>query len=249
MGASYDCTNTKPRMRYFAFILLFAFASVSVFAQDSETRSIPEFDGVKASHGIEVVLVAGAAGDIYVETRNVDIDEIETYVDRGILKIKFKKSSIWDWEDQSGNNRDVKVTVPYEELYQVEASTGALVITDGPIKSSTLRLEATMGAEMEMELDVDRVVAEFSMGAVAEVEGNAGTLRIKGNMGAVADFRRLKCEIVEAKGNMGAVLEVSASKEADVTANMGAVISVYGSPERRDTSHSFGGEIDFEGHY
>ncbi len=236
-------------MKYL-FVLMFLVASVVTIsnAQDYETRSVPEFDGVKASHGIEVILQKGSSGTVEVETRHIDPDDIETYVSRGILRIKFKNMSIWNWDDRRYGNRDVKVTVNYDELIWIESNTGAIVISRNVIKGENMRLEASTGGEMELELDVTRIEADFTMGSVVEVKGQARILRIKASMGAEVDFRNLDCEIVDARGNMGAVLAVTASKEADVSANMGAVINIYGSPERRYKSHSFGGEIDFVGH-
>lgn len=232
----------------FLFAFVFIFSAGVVFSQDTEVRHIDDFEAVKVSHGIEVVLVAGTQGKIEVDTYGIDPGDIETYVSRGVLRIKFRTNSIFDWEDRY-DRRDVRIEVPYEVLYHIESNTGALVKSKGVIKGRDLSLESSTGGEMELELDVNRVDAEFNMGSVAEVSGKAGVLRIKASMGADVDFRELESEVVEAKGNMGAMLSVYASREADITSNMGSMVSVYGSPERRYNTKTFGGEIEWEGHY
>ncbi len=232
-------------MKRALLILIIAVIPLISFAQDKETRYINKFDAIKASHGIEVVLVDGPEGELIVKTYHIDPDDIETYVDRGVLRIKYRNLSIWDW-DERYDRRDVIVEVPVYELYRIEANTGAIVRSEKVISGDDFDIEASTGGELDLEINVDRLDADISMGAVVEVKGSARIIRVKASMGAEADFKRVDTEVVIAKANMGAVLAVSAKKEADITANMGGVVRIYGDPEKRYISHSFGGEIDFE---
>ncbi len=232
-------------MKRALLILFIAVISLPSFAQDKETRYINKFEAIKASHGIEVVLVDGPEGELIVKTYHIDPDDIETYVDRGVLRIKYRNSSIWDWDDRY-NKRDVIVEVPVHELYRIEVNTGAIVRSETVISGDDFDIEATTGGELELEINVDRLDADFSMGAVVKVKGYARILRVKASMGAEVDLKRVDTDVVTAKANIGAVLSVSAKKEADITSNMGGMVRIYGDPERRYVSHSFGGEIDFE---
>lgn len=228
-------------------LLLFVFGLVTmVKAQDTETRSVGTFDEMKVSHGIEVVLVDGNGGEITLYGRNTDLEDIYTEVERGTLRIKFRNSRIWNWDNRRFNNRNIRVEVPFEGLYSIEVNTGAIVSSKSIIQGEDLRLEVTTGGEADLEIKVKRFVAEIAMGAVVEVSGRAGTFRVKANMGSEGDFRNLESDYVYAKSNMGAELQVKALKEIDASAGMGGMIFVYGSPEKRYTSHGFGGEINFE---
>ena len=237
--------KSKNQMKRALLILFIAVISLPSFAQDKETRYVNNFEAIKVSHGIEVVLVDGPEGEIIVKTHHIDQDEIETYVDRGVLRIKYRSSSMWDW-DERYNRRDVIVEVPVHKLYRIEVNTGALVRSEIVISGDDFDIEATTGGELELEISVDRLDADISMGAVVEVKGIARIIRVKASMGAEVDLRRVETEIVTAKANMGAMLKVFAKKEADITSNMGGMVRIYGDPERRYVSHSFGGEIDFE---
>jgi len=226
-------------------ILLSAGIFATSDAQNSEVRSVSEFDAIRVSHGIEVILVDGAPGDVKVMTRNVDPDNIYAEVERGMLKIKFRNSSIWNWSDRSNKNRDIKVEVPFRELIHVEVNTGGMIRTEKVIRTEGLEFEATTGGEADIEIDVDHLMADITMGSVIEINGRAESQRTKISMGAVVDFSDLESEVAYVKSNMGAELKVKATKEIDASAGMGGVIFVYGSPERQYTSRSMGGEIDF----
>ncbi len=223
-------------------LLVFGFIA-AVQAQDTETRRVGAFDEMKVSHGIKVVLVAGNEGEITLHGRYTDLNDIYTEVERGTLRIKFRN---WSWNDRKLDKRHIRVEVPVDGLYGIEVNTGAIVISEKVIRCKDLRLEASTGGEAKLEIEVDRFVAEISMGAVVEASGNVETFRVKGSMGAEGDFRHLESDYVYAKSNMGAELEVKAIKEIDASASMGGVIFVYGSPEKRYTSEGLGGEIDFE---
>ena len=234
-------------MKNIVVLFLFAFGLVTVVqAQDTETRRVGTFDEMKVSHGIKVVLVAGNDGEITLYGRHTDLDDIYTEVERGTLRIKFRNSRVWNWDDRRFHNRDIRVEVPFEGLYNIEVNTGAMVISESIIHSEDLRLEVTTGGEADLEIEAKRFVVEIAMGAVVEVSGRVGTFRVKANMGAEGDFRHLESDYVYAKSNMGAELRVKAVKEIDASAGMGGMIFVYGSPEKRYTSHGFGGEIIFE---
>jgi len=198
-------------MKRALLILFSAVISTSSFAQDKETRYINKFEAIKASHGIEVVLVDGPEGELLVTTYHIDPDNIETYVDRGVLRIKYRNSSIWKW-DERYDRKDVIVEVPIHELYRIEVNTGAIVRSEKVISGDDFDIEANTGGELELEINVDRLDADISMGAVVEVKGTARIIRVKASMGAEADFKRVDADIIIAKANMGAMLAISAKK-------------------------------------
>ena len=217
--------------------------SISSFSQDYESRKVGYYDEIKVSHGIEVILVSGEPGVIKVRTHGVDLDDIVTDVEWETLKIRFRNISIWD-EDKY-DRRDVTIEVPFSELNLISAGTGALIKSRSIIKGQELRIEASTGAELYLELDVDMLRAEISMGATCEASGKAENLRLKVNMGSVVDLRDLNSEFVTVKAGMGGEAKLTAFREIDASASMGGIITVYGGPDKRYVSDSFGGEINF----
>lgn len=240
---SINGTQLKKMYRTLFTITLLFVCAFYVTAQNYETRKVGYYDAIKVSHGIEVVLVKGDPGTLKVRTNGIDPDDIVTEVEWETLKIRFRNISIWD-EDKY-DRRDVTIEVPFSEMKSIDGGTGALIKSKSVVKGEELRVEAGMGAEIYLELDVDLLRAEISMGSILESSGMARNQRLKVNMGAVMDHRSVDSEYVTVKASMGGEIKVTASKEVDASANMGGMISVYGDPDKRYVSNSFGGEVNF----
>ena len=228
--------------------LLIAFAlmlgvTISAFAQDSETRDVGSFEALKVSHGIKVILVEGEEGVIKVKTRSFDPDDVSTNVVSGMLKIKFRSSSLFDLDEDDYKPRRVTVEVPYHGLAYMEAGTGALITGDVVIKEEELIMESSMGAEIDLAVAVEVLELESSMGSIVQLEGSAETAEIQANMGAVIDCEDLTTDYLRAKASMGADLKATARREADASAGMGGVVRIYGQPDKQYISKSFGGEV------
>ena len=223
-------------------IILFGF-SISSFSQDYESRKVGYYDEIKVSHGIEVVLVKGTPGTVKIRSNGIDLDDIETRVEWETLKIRFRNISIWD--EEKYDRRDVTIEVPFSELNMINAGTGALIKSRSVIKGDELRVQAGTGAELYLEMDVQMLRADISMGAIFEASGLAVNLRLKVNMGAEVDLGKLDSDFVTVKAGMGGEVSLCAFKEIDASASMGGQITIYGGPEKRYTSDSFGGVINF----
>ena len=104
-------------------------------------------------------------------------------------------------------------------------------------------MESSMGAEIELEMDVEALELDSNMGSVVQLEGSAENLKVHANMGAVVECHDLTSQYVRAKSSMGAVIKVKALIEADASAGMGGVVRVYGQPEKHYVSKSLGGEV------
>ena len=229
-------------MNRVALISLFLFGLI-VNTHGQETRRVGYYDELKVSHGIEVILVKGDPGTITVKTSGVDPDDIITDVEWETLKIRFRNTSFWD--DKKYDRRDVTIEVPFSKMYLIDVGTGALVKCKSVIKAEELRLEASTGGELYLELDVEQLRSDISMGSILEASGTASVQRLKVNMGAVVDLRDLESDFATIKASMGGEVKLTAYKEVDASASMGGMITVYGGPEKRYTSDNLGGEISF----
>src|SRR5688572_33151235 len=90
-------------------IIIFTSFSVIVHAQQTETRNISSFTGVKAAEGIDVYLKKGDKESVKVEVTGTSASNILTEVSGSYLKIHMK----------DGNFRgriDAKVYVTYVKI-------------------------------------------------------------------------------------------------------------------------------------
>jgi hypothetical protein len=169
----------------------------------TQTRSVGDFDRVSATDGIDVELRTGDAAHVRVTAGEDVIDDIETVVDGGTLRITG------DGDHVFGGERVVRITLP--RLVAVEASGGSDVDGAG-IRAAELRLTASGGSDLEFDGRVDRLVLTASGGSDAHLSGlDARTVTLRTSDGSDAD--------------------VSAIERLDADVSGGSDVSYSGSPE------------------
>ena len=107
----------------------------------TEERSVADFTKVKGAAGIDVYLTEGTENKVTVEADENLMELIETEVEGGKLRIRAIQNI--------GRAKAKKVHVTYVNLSSIEASSGADVIGNSVIKSETLNLDTSSGADLE----------------------------------------------------------------------------------------------------
>jgi len=151
-----------------AYILILACATlagcVNVTVIDSRatsrTRSLPAFDKVQASRGIDVTLRCGATPSAVLQGDDDDIADTELSVEDGVLTAR--RSSM-----VGGYHRTVhaEVTTP-GPIVKLSAAGGATL--DAPaclITHDRLELDASSGASIHLAGEVRRLVADAGSGS------------------------------------------------------------------------------------
>jgi hypothetical protein len=210
-----------------AYILILASATlagcVNVTVIDSRdtsrTRSLPAFDKVQASRGIDVTLRCGSTPSAVLHGDDDDIADTELSVEDGVLTAR-RSTMI------GGYHRTVhaEVTTP-GPIVKLSAASGATL--DAPsclITHDRLEVDASSGASIHLAGEVRRLVADAGSGsAIRPLKGDridAGEADVDAGSGSVVRL----CAV----GTMRA----SASTGADITTeSVGA----------GDRSSSFGG--------
>ena len=142
------------------FAVLLGLVSLWSFAQD--TRMVGEFSSLKAYDGIKVDLVKSRQGK--VEIYGDDNGDVEVVNKNGELKIRMKTLKLLQ-------GSKVRVKVFYDDLNAIQASQGAIILSDDTLKSEMLKLTANEGSKIELKIN----------SSVLDVKGNSGgTLSLQG---------------------------------------------------------------------
>lgn len=205
------------------------------------TQSISRFDKLTVSRGVQATLIESEDQTLEFQTFGIDRDDVVIENDNGSLEIKISSKALW--ERMQDNDWWIRVKIPYQRLELIEASTGATVFSRNTIKADMLDLEATMGAEMDLHLEVKSLFLQGSMGSVVELAGIAEEFDVVTNMGAEIDAGDLECLHVNAKANMGGTMTVNCTEDFFGKANMGGYIRVIGNPTRFRENVTMGGDV------
>ncbi len=188
----------------------------------TEERPVGDFTKVKGSAGIDVYLTEGTENKVVVEADENLMEAIETHVEGGKLRIRSNQNI--------GRAKSKKVHVTYVNLTSIEASSGADVIGNSVIKSETLNLDSSSGADLELEILSKEVFAETSSGSDMKLSGKATTLRAKASSGSDLNARELMVATCNADASSGADIKVNVKERLSAEASSGGDVHYYGDP-------------------
>lgn len=224
-------------------LLLTILAATACAAAQAETerRELRGFTAIDAGGGVNVDVRIGDEFLVEVES-DEDLEDVETEVRNGTLHIGIDRDGFgWgDWQDA------YHVLVVMPALEELEASGGVDVTVSGVVTGAELSIDASGGADVEVEVAVNRLDIEASGGADVEVSGTATTAYARSSGGSDLDARRLEATDAELRASGGADLAMGVSGTLDASASGGSDIDYYGSPEVLDEDAS--GSSDIRGH-
>lgn len=223
-------------MKKVGILLVLVLAAFGVFAQQSETRSLDKFNGIRVGEAIDVYLKKGDKESAKVEVDGVKLSDVLTEVAGSYLRIHMR----------SGNyrgQRSVKVYVTYVSIEKINASSASTVISEGTMKATSLDLGASSAANIELIVEAETVTADVGSAADIRIEGKAKNLRIEASSAGTVDAYDLECENVEASASSAGSARVNVSKSIDARASSGGSIRYRGNPTNTNTGSSSGGSV------
>ncbi len=212
------------------------------YAQESESRNLGSFDGISVSSGIEAELVQGNSNSIDITAKGIELEKVTTEIKGDVLKVGIDQS----WWKSLGkrSKRKVEVVITYSSTIEsVHASSGSSIDSDDPIRSKRLELDASSGAFIDLELDVNDAVMDLSSGANMTLSGNAGKISVDMSSGSTLKAFELQSRTVHVDGSSGSTARVHASSGLSVDISSGATVRYKGDPSDRDFDRSSGASV------
>jgi hypothetical protein len=193
--------------------------TLPLLAQQTETRAVGSFRGVKVSSAIDAYLKKGDKESVRVEVTGSSPSEVVTEIEGSSLRIKMRDGHRF-WRDVK-----VKVYVTYVNIDRISASSAASVFSEGVIKADRIDIGASSAANIEVSLEANTTIVDTS------------------SAGEDVDCYRLECETVVASVSSGGEAKISVSKDLEAHASSGGDIRYRGNPSRTNTHSSSGGSV------
>ena len=223
------------------FVSIVAISSTAVAGNSDETeiRKVKDFDAIKVSAGIDLYLTMGDVEEVKIVANDDVIDEIVTEVNDGTLRIYMKKSNWFNWK----RNSPRKAYVTVKELNALSASAGSDVKTENTLKGEVLKIKASSGSDIEMDLFYKNVWLDTSSGSDARLSGRVKTFEAEASSGSDIKAQNLESKICKARASSGSDITINVSDELYAKASSGADIRYSGNPSLKDTEESSGGDV------
>jgi hypothetical protein len=221
-------------MKKFAIVIM-AWITVVAYAQQTETRNLAQFTGVKVGEGIDVYLKKGDKESAKVQVNGTSPDNVITEVSGSYLKVHMR--------DGSFRHVDVKVYVTYVNVDKLSASSAGSIFSEGTIKANDMEISASSAGTIEVNIETNEAEISASSAAEVELKGKVKSLRADSSSAGEIDADEVESENVNAEASSGGSVKVNVTKSLEARASSGGTIRYKGNPDRNNTSSSSGGSV------
>jgi hypothetical protein len=132
----------------------------------SEERTIASFDAIELSTDASLTFTQGSAGALHIQAEDNLIDNIETKVENGVLKIYDKSTACFT------NTRPVRISVSSEKMEKISVLGSGKITGTNTIQSDKLELVVLGSGEIDLASQTNSIKVDIP---------GSGELRLGGN--------------------------------------------------------------------
>jgi hypothetical protein len=203
----------------------------------TENRPVTEgFNAVKAGNGLEVVLEQADKAAIIVEADDNLQKHISTRIENGVLVISSDCNSFM--------NATKKITVQMPVITSVEVGSGANLNSKNTLKSGTISVKSSSGADIKIAIEAEKAICESSSGSSIDIMGKAIELETASSAGSSIDAEKLLSNTVTASASSGSTTDVYPLMSLKANATSGGNINYHKIPKNLNKSAGSGGSIN-----
>ncbi|OCX50726.1 hypothetical protein BEL04_18480 [Mucilaginibacter sp. PPCGB 2223] len=208
----------KNQLTRFFIVAVVLFTSVQMaFSKNfaDQTRPVSGFTGIASSGAFHVYVKIDGTESVKVSADDAIIDKIETVVEGGTLKIRFKRD--WKWNDHDNKKADIYVSA--KSLSSLVNSGSGSIKVEGAISAATFKVVLSgSGSITTASVKADKIDGAISgSGSVSINGGNTADAHITISGSGSFDAKGVKTQTtkvtISGSGNVyiGAEKELSAS--------------------------------------
>lgn len=222
-------------MRHIWALILIIFSFLTVAAQQSETRELDSFTGVKAAEGVDVYLKEGDKERVRVEVTGTDASNVITEISGSYLKVHMK--------DGRYRSVDAKVYVTYVTLDKLSASSAGSIFSEGTLKARDMDISASSAGSVDISIDANSADVSCSSAGDVELKGRVDKINLDASSAGEIDGYDLEAAHVEAQASTGASVKINVIESLQAHASSGGSIRYRGNPDSSNTNSSSGGSV------
>ncbi len=203
----------------------------------TQTRNVGDYDKIAVGGSFNVKLVAGKEGKLTITIDENLLDYLITEVDKGKLKIKWKKGV------NISTRKNILVTVPFEDIEAVILSGSGDVYTTDKIKAKDFKAVLSGSGNLKLSVTAQQIASTISGSGDIDLEGNTGDLSCiisgSGNINAY----ELQSNNADAKISGSGNIKVFVDDYLKARIAGSGNIRYKGNPKRQDTKVSGSGSV------
>lgn len=215
-------------------LVIIAFVLLSQLTNAQVSRNLGDFDEVKVFDKINVKLIFSSENKVVITGDRAD--EVETVNKNGELKIRMPFPQLL-----SGNNIVVKLY--FKNIESISASEGSYVSSETDFEQTILNLNSKSGAEINININVDKVNVKANAGGIIELSGKATNQDVVITSGGILKAKDLHTTQTSISVSAGGNAEIQATTLVDAKVKAGGAVYIYGKPKQINKEVFIGGTI------
>ena len=200
-----------------------------------EIRDIPSISEIEVSSGVDVFVTFGQGPLLEVETSRGSLGKLKTEVTGSKLKIFYKGNLGW--------SKKAKVFLQVPKIEKITTSGGSDLIGENTLIGEILKLRASGGSDIRLEVEVNSIRVKTSGGADIVLSGNANYIEAETSGGSDLKASQLTVQSANLKASGGSDITIHVTEALQARTSGGADIRYKGNPTQIDTENSAGGEV------
>jgi len=241
-------------MKNIVVVLILSLFACQAEAQESEIRNVSEFTSVSSSESIRVTLKKGDEPKVEVSTTG-ELEDVVTEVNRDGLVIEMASNKMF-------RNVEVEVTVYFQELESLKASSSSRMMSEDLISASNIEIKGSSSARMDLNIkatnvevsgsssaritlsaEATNVEAKVSSSCRFSLEGNANNFEAKVSSSGRIDASEFTCQNADLAASSSGRIELNVEEKLIAKASSSGRISYGGKPSIVDADSGSGGKV------
>jgi hypothetical protein len=215
-------------------IIVLVVLFIASFSQAQITKNLGDFDSVKVFDKLTVKLIPSEERKVVITGSRAS--EVEIINSNGVLKLRMPFPKLL-----AGN--DIKIALYFKKLESIDGSEGSYISCDFPFKQTTLSLNTKEGAQIKVELAVEKAVLRAVSGGIIEVSGSTKSQSVIIASGGILEAKDLISSQTTVNVSAGGKAEIHATTLVDAKVKAGGSIYIYGKPKQINQETILGGTI------
>jgi len=203
----------------------------------NKTRTVGSFDKVSVAGSFDVFLVKGNEGKIDIKIEDNLVNYLITEVDKGKLKIKWKKGV------SIRSNKTTQLTVYFNDIEGISLSGSGDIIGKDIIKSNDFGIALAGSGDIDLHIESNTIEAAISGSGDIELKGKTKefSASIAGSGDIDAYDLNTEKSVLKISGSGGMTLTVTNELQARISGS--GDIKYKGNPRIEDIKVSGSGSV------
>lgn len=202
-----------------------------------KTRQVGDFEALGVSGSFDVFLVKGQEGKVIVNVEQNLEPYLETEVENGTLKVRWKKGS------NVRTTKSTKVTVHFDKLDGVALAGSGDIISKDPIVTDEIKIAVAGSGDIQLELDANHSKAAISGSGDIELSGTSKSFEAAVAGSGDIEAYDLKTEKSELKISGSGTIHASVENELVARISGSGNVKYKGNPRVEDVKVSGSGNV------